>query len=443
MAFEDLELPGRIVRTDSASVPILPLYCRLAKLTPLLRSATYPPQFLMPVVLNRICSVRFTRLVVMPIVLAIGPVSVMPANRAEACPFCSAVAQTLRQEMEAMDAVVVASATQSDATRNTDTGEVSMQIEAVLKGGEHVKVGQNVKAIYFGDVARGRRFLLSGVDPDDMQWSCLPLTPRAEVYVTKIPELAKKDDATRLHFYLKYLEDEDSMLSRDAYDEFAVAPYASVQQIKDEMDHDQLLKWIADPEMSPDRKRLYLTMLGVCGSKADLPLLEEMLLSTQKTARTGLDALIACYLTLAGEDGLELINKQFLVNQQASYADTYAAIMAIRFHGTEGGVIARSALVESLHFILDRDDLADLVIPDLARWQDWSQVKKLKELFLAADAENNWVRVPVINYMRACPTDEAAEAMEELKKADPESVRRANTFFAVPKPTDEVKPQLQ
>lgn len=333
-----------------------------------------------------------------------------------------------------MDAVAIASAMQSDATRNADTGEVQMKIEKVLKGGEHIEVGQSVEAIYFGDVAKGRRFLISGVDPNDMQWSCLPVTPKAELYLEQIPAVAEKDDAERLLFYMDYLQDEDSMLSRDAYDEFASTPYPSIQKIKDEMDHAQLVEWLGDDTQSPDRKRLYLTMLGVCGSKEDLPMLKEMLLSTQKSARTGLDALIACYLTLAGEPGLELIDKEFLENKKASYADTYAAIMAIRFHGTEGGVIARSALVESLHAILDRDDLADLVIPDLARWEDWSQVEKLKKLFLNADAENNWVRVPVINYLRACPKPEAAVAMQELKEVDPDSVRRANTFFAIPKP---------
>lgn len=377
------------------------------------------------------------------LLLVIVMTAIVPASLAYACPFCSAVAQTLRQEMEAMDAVVIATAIQSDATRNADTGEVAMKIESVLKGAEHVEVGKEVNAVYFGDVARGRRFLLSGVDPNDMQWSCLPLTRRAEAYVAKIPELAKQEDATRLRFYMQYLEDEDSMLSRDAYDEFAIAPYAAVQELKSDMDRAQLIEWIGDEEMSPDRKRLYLTMLGVCGTKDDVPMLQEMLMSTQKTARSGLDALIACYLTLSGEEGLSLIDEEFLVNKKASYADTYAAIMAIRFHGTEGGVIARSALVESLHHILDREDLADLVIPDLARWQDWSQVEKLKDLFLAADANNNWVRVPVINYLRACPKPEAAEAMEELKKVDPESVRRANTFFAIPKPAAEIKPSLQ
>ncbi|MCC9657889.1 hypothetical protein [Rhodopirellula halodulae] len=362
---------------------------------------------------------------------------------AVACPFCSAISQTLRQEMEVMDAVVVATALQSDQTRNADTGEIKMRIETVLKGGEHVEAGQTVTAVYFGDVAKGRRFMLSGVDPRDMQWSCLPLTPRSEKYLENVTRLADEEPSKRLLFYYQYLQDEDSMLSRDAYDEFAVAPYDVVKKIEDALEHDTLVSWIQDPEMSPDRKRLYLTLLGICGGEDDLPMLESKLRSTKKSDRSGLDALIACYLTLAGEEGLPLIDELFLENKQASYADTYAAIMAIRFHGSEGGVVARSALVQSLHHILERPDLADLVIPDLARWQDWSQVDRIKQLFLNADADNNWVRVPAVNYLRACPKPEAAEAIKELEKVDPDSVRRANTFFAVPKPSVDVQPVKQ
>jgi hypothetical protein len=172
----------------------------------------------------------------------------------------------------------------------------------------------------------------------------------------------------------------------------------------------------------------------VCGDEKDLPVLEQMLRSTQKSSRGGLDALVACYLTLAGEKGLPLIDELFLANKKAPYADTYAAIMAIRFQGTEGDKIPRSALVESLHHVLDRTDLADLVIPDLARWSDWSQIDRLTQLFIDADADNNWVRVPVVNYLRACPLPEAKEAMKKLEEVDPESVRRANTFFSIPVP---------
>ena len=222
---------------------------------------------------------------------------------AQACPFCNAVSQTLRQEMAAMDAVVIGTALESDATRNKETGEVLMRIEQVLKGDELVAAKQEIKAVYYGDVTAGRRFLLSGVDPPNMQWSCLPLSRRAEKYVV---DRHRRCPITRwivCGFTRTFCRTEESMLARDAYDEFALAPYDSVRALGPEMNHDQLIEWIRDPEMSTDRKRLYLTMLGVCGNEKDLPFLEELLRSTQKSTRGGLDALIACYLTLLGREG--------------------------------------------------------------------------------------------------------------------------------------------
>lgn len=360
----------------------------------------------------------------------VGSMAILTASSALACPFCSAVSQTLRQEIEMMDAVVIAEAIPGEE-RDADTGQVKLKVTRVLKGKEHAKPGETVVAVYYGNVTEGRKFMLSGVDPPELQWSCMPVNDRSEKYLAQVVVLPD-DDLARLRFYQDFLEDKDSMLARDAYDEFAIAPYDAVRALKDEMDHEQLVEWIREPEMPADRKRLYLTMLGVCGSDADLPMLESMLRSDQKSSRSGLDALIACYLTLSGEDGLKLIDELFLVNKKSPYADTYAAIMAIRFHGTEGETIARSALLPSLHAVLERTDLADLVIPDLARWGDWSQIDRLVQLFTEADKDNNWVRVPVVNYLRACPLPEADAALAKLKEIDPDSVRRANTFFAAP-----------
>jgi hypothetical protein len=373
------------------------------------------------------------------VALAAIPLSSLTSS-ARACPFCSAVSQTLRQEMEVMDAVVIASCTHGETVLNRTTGETTMRVEKVLKGDTLVNAGDEVKAVYYGEVEIGRRFMLSGVDPENLQWSCLPLTDRGEAYVIKVAELAEADPADRLRYYIDFLQDEETMLSRDAYDEFAIAPYDVMQRLDSVIDHDQLIQWINEPEQSTDRKRLFFTMLGICGSQDDLPMLEEMLRSTKKSTRGGLDSLIACYLTLGGEKGLPLINELFLANQDSPYADTYAAIMAVRFHGTEGDVIQRSALVESLHHVLDRKDLADLVIPDLARWEDWTQIDRLTQLFVNSDPDNNWIRVPVINYLRACPLDKAKEAIAKLKEVDPESVKRANTFFSIPIPARDAQP---
>lgn len=338
-----------------------------------------------------------------------------------------------------MDAVVIAEATAA-SQRDAETGEVALRVVKVLKGKELIEPGAAIRAVYYGNVEPGRRFMLSGVEPEQLMWSSpLPVDERAEQYLVELTELPD-DDLARLRFFQRYLQDESTMLARDAYDEFAIAPYEVVRRLKDDMDHDQLVAWIKDPEMPPDRRRLYLTMLGVCGNEADVPMLEEMLRSTQKSARSGLDALIACYLTLAGRDGLPLIDELFLANKEAPYADTYGAIMAIRFHGTESDVIPRSDLVASLHHVLERPDLADLVIPDLARWGDWSQIDRLVELFTAAEADNNWIRVPVVNYLRACPLPEAKVALDKLEKIDPDAVKRANTFFTAPVPPADKPP---
>lgn len=370
---------------------------------------------------------------------AVAIVSTVLTSTALACPFCTAVSQTLRQEMAGMDAVVIAEAT-ADSQRDAETGEVPLRVEQVLKGKDLIKPGTVVRAVYYGNVEPGRRFMLSGVEPAQLMWSSpLPVDERAERYLVKLTELPE-DDVERLRFFQQYLQDDSTMLARDAYDEFAIAPYEVVRKLKDDMDHDQLVAWIQDPEMPPDRRRLYLTMLGVCGGEADVPMLESMLRSTQKSARSGLDALIACYLSLAGRDGLPLVDELFLANSKAPYADTYGAIMAVRFHGTEGDVIPRSDLVTSLHHVLERPDLADLVIPDLARWGDWSQIDRLVELFTAAEADNNWIRVPVVNYLRACPLPEAEVALEKLEAIDPDAVKRANTFFTAPVPPAEKAP---
>jgi hypothetical protein len=171
-------------------------------------------------------------------------------------------------------------------------------------------------------------------------------------------------------------------------------------------------------------------MLSVCGGSADLPMLEEMLRSEDRKTRAGLDAMLGCYLMLSGADGMPLVEDLFLKNSKAEYSDTYAAIMALRFLGTESQVIPRPRISQGFHVLLDRPQLADLIIPDLARWEDWSQVERLAKLFKAADKKSSDLRVAIVNYLRTCPRPEAKSHLAELVKIDPDAVKRAETFYA-------------
>lgn len=357
-----------------------------------------------------------------------------PAPSLRACPFCSAVSQTFSEEMEAMDVAAIVSLVHAAPIPTSDQADQDLEksrfkVESVLKGTELVAAGTPIEVIYFGKAEPGTKFLIMGADAPNFAWSTpLQISDRAEAYLKRLPGLPK--DHRRLEFFQTYLQDKDQLLAMDSYDEFAKTPYAGVIALKDKMQREKIIEWIQDKEVATGHRRLYLTMLGVCGQPEDSQILEQLLKSKNREDKRGLDAMIACYLILRGADGMPLVEDTFLRSKDADYADTYSAIMALRFHGTEADAIPRERLLQAMRVMLDRPELADLVIPDLARWEDWSVMPQLVQLFKDANDDSIWVRVPVINYLRACPKPEAKAAIEELAKVDPDAVKRAQTFFA-------------
>lgn len=358
------------------------------------------------------------------------------ATRALACPFCSAVSLTFSEEIANSQVAVIAKLVEppprpaADAPNSSlDVAKAKFEIIKILKGEKELGANRKIETVYFGDSPVGSTFLIMGIDPPAINWGTpIAISERGQAYVAKSIELPK-EGADRLAFFQDYLEDSDEMLARDAYDEFAKTPYAGVIGLKDRMKHDKLIEWIKSPQIPVSRRRLYLTMLGVCGKPEDLPMLEELIQSKDRQTKGALDALVAAYLTLKGPDGMPLVEDLFLKNKDAEYTDTYATIMALRFHGTEEKIIPRERLLVGIRMMLDRPQLADLVIPDLARWEDWSVMDRLVDLFKNANDDSNWVRVPVINYLRACPLPAAKERIDELAKLDPETVKRASTLF--------------
>jgi len=360
-----------------------------------------------------------------------------------ACPFCRPVKTTFTEDINAADVAVLGELVHRPERPDPNEGEIpaadiidsyktTFRITKIYRGAEHVDLGQEVTAIYTGDTGVGSVCLLRGVQPDALQWAPpIPLNKRAQEYVENVLSLPARGPE-RLAFFQDYLEDSDTTLRSDAFDEFARADYQALHEIKDQIDHPRLLEWINNPEVTPSSRRLYFTMLGVCGQPADKERLREMLVSGDENQLKGLDSLIACYLTLTGPEGVALIEDEFLrggIFWDPEYVHTYAAIMALRFHGQENTVIPRERLLAALRLVLDRPPLADLVIPDLARWEDWDSMDRLVQMFKDSQKKSSWVRVPIVNYLRACPLPEAKEQLDVLAKIDPDAMRRATTFF--------------
>jgi hypothetical protein len=380
-------------------------------------------------------------------------VAVIWSPVARACPFCSAVSLTFAQEIAQSQAAVIARlvepppAAALSPRADGPLPKAKFVVVDSLKGADLLADAgltgpdaKQIETIMLEEKPAGSLFLLMGVEPPNLVWSSpIAVSDRAVAYIKQLAELPEKG-ADRLDFFQAHLEDADETLARDAYDEFAVAPYADVRGLKDRMNAAQLLAWIENPKVQANRRRLYATMLGVCGSPADADRIAKILAGTdipeeQAEIRSGLDALIACYVTLRGPEGLDLVDRLFLdraalddTQRNLPFAETYAAVMALRFLGEESDIVPRPRVLQSLRLLLAEPKLADLVIADLARWQDWSVIGPLIELFKNAQADNIFVREPVVNYLKACPLPEAAAAVAELEKIDPEAVRRAATL---------------
>ena len=104
------------------------------------------------------------------------------------CPFCSAVSQTLRQEMEAMDAVAIAKIVKGSETE----ADAEFEMLSVIRGDKLIHVNQKARMNYFGKAPEGTQFLVMGVDPPDLLWSSpLPVTEKAVEYIKTIVKLPR------------------------------------------------------------------------------------------------------------------------------------------------------------------------------------------------------------------------------------------------------------
>jgi len=449
------------------------------------RSAPLARRGLPNLEIERNMTTKFSRAIcsVLPLIV----VTAMGAS-VEACPFCSATSQTLSEELAAAEVAIIARLSQAASSADTkasdsyqgadsNTGLAKFEVVEVLRGADKFPDLKEIQVVYFGQDEADKLFLINGIDAglpptagnQVADWTTpLPLSERGVRYVKMLGSLSEKGP-DRMAFFMQYFEDDDPLLAQDAYDEFARAPYSEVIDLSDRMDREQLMQWIDDPEVGPTRRRLYLTMLGICGQPQDVvkleamlkvdfqrikpalealvsvmglngsalgaPVASELVRADVRRRQQCLDALIAAYLKLKGPAGLPLIEERFLANPDAQYTHVYATIMALRFHGEETDILPRERLLEAMRLVLDNPEISDQVIPDLARWEDWSILDRLVTMFNESE-QDGWIRQPVIAYLLTAaeqPGDigqRAGAALAQIEELDPQGIKRARSYMS-------------
>jgi len=387
-------------------------------------------------------------------------------NGARSCPFCSAPSLTLSEQVAQADAVVLVKWVSGQPAKLSDAGSTEFEVMEIVHQPEGSKLaeGSKINLIRFRAAKAGDQFMLFGTKVEKaIEWgSPLEVSKAAYHYMRNSPKPGS-EPTERLQYFLKYLETSDKMVSDDAFGEFANAAYADVAKLAPELPRLKLRKWLTSKEIGPGRLGLYGMMLGLCGNDEDAKLMEAKITEPTNDFRLGIDGIMGGYLLLTGDNGLTMLEESKFQDKKAPFSETYAALQAVRFMWQYGdGRISADRLRQSMRMLLDRPELADLVIADLSRMKDWSVQDKLMSMY---DNEANIpsVKRAIVRYMLSSIKDtgdkksdntsaggagaisagdgsatkvpehvlKGQKCLKELEEKDPKTVTEAKRFFLV------------
>ena len=391
-------------------------------------------------------------------VFSLAALALMAPTRAAACPFCSAPSLTLSEQYAKADAAILGQWISGEMATKDRLGSTTYEIVQVARtpfksaengkaeNGKAVEKGKQITLERYRAGKKGDLSLLLGSRSkgESIEWgSPLDVSAASYNYIVEAPSQETKPEQ-RLTYYLKYLENSDRLVADDAYSEFANAPYKNIVPLANQFPRESLRKWLVSPDVPATRTGLYGLMLGLCGSADDAPLMQAKIMESGQDFRLGIDGVMGGYLMLTGEKGLAEIEKSKLQDKQVAFSETYAAMQALRFLWSHGeGRISGERLKTSMRLLLDRPEVADLVIGDLTRWKDWSIQARLMELYGADEYNIPSLKRAIIRYMIASTKDvpagggdttprhatEGARYLEELRNKDAKMVNDAERFF--------------
>jgi len=354
------------------------------------------------------------------------------------CPLCDATSSTISEDISASEVAVIGKSLKSVPPMvESDLAMTRFRIIEKLKAQqlnpELEKLLKRDQEVYSNSsIPINQNFLLFTYETTSLEWGIpLSLSPTAEIYIRGVSKLSSLE-SDRLLFFLNYLESADELVAEDAYNEYAKTSMDSIRLIQKSLNRKRLISLIRLPEIKPRLRGLYWMLLSLVGQSEDVAFCRESLLKIDVTSMSppiDLPANIACMVSLGGEKAMTEIDDLFLRSESVSTSAANAVVSAIRVLEQELHALPKDRLSASLRLVLEREDMADYVIPDLARWEDWSAMERLDRLFYESDTDRSFVRIPIFNYMRICPRPEAKDLLKKMESADPSSAQRAAMLF--------------
>jgi hypothetical protein len=367
------------------------------------------------------------------------------------CPGCTPTASETRAETVARsDVVLLVQYVEGNEQEGDKPARTVYEVTLVGKDTtQSFKPKQRLVLDNYREAASGDLFLMNGIlnKEETVDWEApVEITETGYHYVMQAPspELPRHK---RLPYFLKFLEFSDQFIANDAYNEFAFAPFEDVVTLTDQLPREKLRKWITDKETSQTRLGLYGIMLGLCGEPSDAQLLGDLFFGSAEDYVFGMEGIVTGYLFLTRADGLEKIRKQLLGQTTGEIDFLYPLMRAFRIVWTYGGDrVPKQELLEAMRMFLKHDRLDELVIPDLARWQDWESIDVLISKYeTETGAKNESLRKQIIVFMMECARQKPAENghlpatarkakdfLDRVEAEDPGLLKRVRRFYRLP-----------
>ncbi len=399
---------------------------------------------------------RVRRSRIFSVVASLGLIATGAMNSATpaqaACPCGRRDELTVAERWNDSDVAVIAEQL-TPAVDDKKPRRVTYRVKKIIKRyHDALKTGQEFSALSLHDHQSGDQILVMGkqITPDgEIEWQApLKVNQDGLKYVlnTPAPDVPAQK---RLEYYFNFLFSADELIANDAIAEVGGSAYKDIAPLARKLPREKVRAWLTADDAPPSNLALYGLLLGLCGNQDDAKFLEAKVLEKPDDFRMGADGLMSGYLLLTGEKGLTVLENAKLRDKDVLFSETYAAMQALRFMWHSGeGKIAPERLRQSMRILLERPELADLVIADLARWKDWSIQEQLMKMYGEGEFNIPSIRRAIVRYMlvstKDLPKEAGADAkvpehvarglrnLEELRQKDAKTVSEAERFFFPP-----------
>ncbi len=306
-----------------------------------------------------------------------------------ACPACLGPGVpnlTLVQKLIDSDQVVVAYATNDQPGR--------MIIKTVIQGdqtkGAFVDIAreelppfgfQEGDLFLLGRQILGHRWkLLSPVSLECEPWL------RGIIGLKRTSELTDRDWEERVRRFLPDLNHADALISSTAFGEIARAPYSAMRANRELMEKDKLLSAWQSEFVPPERKPLYVLLLGICGDNEVESLIDEHLLMLDRNrSADGLAAYLVAKLERVGPSAIAGLKQSYLVNRGRNEEERYAAYLALSIQGGGNSAIFREPIVALYQELIAIGQTSVIMITDLTSWSRWELRDPIRKLLTKSD----------------------------------------------------------